>query len=59
MHLQLSHYTRFSVFFNFGNLLVRVKLGYPENLMVLGCLEVLWKFVVVGGGGGGGFQPIM
>ena len=29
-----------------------VKLGYPENFMVLGCLEVPGKFVWVGGGGG-------
>ena len=28
-----------------------VKLGYPENFIVLGCLEVLGKFVVLGGGG--------
>ena len=37
-------------FFYFINLFVMVKLGYPENFMVPGCLEVPGKFVVVVGG---------
>ena len=32
-----------------GNLLVGVKLGYPENFTVLSLWEVLKKFVVGGG----------
>ena len=35
----------------FRNLYFMVKLGWPENFIALGCLEVLGKFLVGGGGG--------